>query len=189
MAVGPLRVLAYLPVDDQLEERRGRLEQSLWYLGRIRPLPAPEYRTVKEADLAMAEANKELKAFMDKNVKNGRRAEAGAVMPESYSTAALDKASALVAQEDNAGAIVAFDAYLKLQPSASDVLVMRAQAKVKTARGGPGTIRPRVDPLKPPSKPGSPCDGARYFGADDTRMNLSQVQVLRAAKRGRGMQP
>ena len=52
--VGPLRVLAYLPIDEALEERRGRLEQSLWYLGRIRPLPALEYRTVKETDWSEA---------------------------------------------------------------------------------------------------------------------------------------
>jgi ribosomal protein L11 methyltransferase len=49
-AVGPLRVCGYLPVDDQLEENRRRLEEALWYLGRIRPLPAPQFRTVQEQD-------------------------------------------------------------------------------------------------------------------------------------------
>jgi hypothetical protein len=52
--VGPLRVSGYLPVDDQLEANRQRLEESLWYLGRIRPLPALEFRTVQEADWAEA---------------------------------------------------------------------------------------------------------------------------------------
>jgi len=53
-AVGPLRVCGYLPVDDQLEEGRRRLEEALWYLGRIRPLPAPQFRTVQEQDWSQA---------------------------------------------------------------------------------------------------------------------------------------
>lgn len=52
--VGPLRVCGYLPVDDQLEENRRRLEEALWYLGRIRPLPAPRFRTVEEQDWSQA---------------------------------------------------------------------------------------------------------------------------------------
>ncbi len=48
--VGPLRVCAYIPADDQQQETLERLEESLWYLGRIRPLPEPEYRLVKQAD-------------------------------------------------------------------------------------------------------------------------------------------
>ncbi len=48
--VGPLRVCAYIPADDQRQETLERLEESLWYLGRIRPLPGPEYRLVKQAD-------------------------------------------------------------------------------------------------------------------------------------------
>jgi ribosomal protein L11 methyltransferase len=53
-AIGPLRVCGYLPVDDQLEENRRRLEEALWYLGRIRPLPAPQFRTVQEQDWSQA---------------------------------------------------------------------------------------------------------------------------------------
>ena len=53
-AVGPLRVCGYLPVDDQLEENRRRLEEALWYLGCIRPLPAPQFRTVEEQDWSQA---------------------------------------------------------------------------------------------------------------------------------------
>lgn len=52
--VGPLRVCGYLPVDDRLEETRQKIEQALWYLGRISPLPAPVYRTVHEEDWANA---------------------------------------------------------------------------------------------------------------------------------------
>lgn len=49
-----LRVCAYLPVDDQLEETRRKLEEALWFLGRISRLPAPQYRTVNEEDWANA---------------------------------------------------------------------------------------------------------------------------------------
>jgi ribosomal protein L11 methyltransferase len=49
-AEGPMRVYGYLPLDDQLEKTRNRLEQSLWYLGRIQPLPEPEFRAVQETD-------------------------------------------------------------------------------------------------------------------------------------------
>ncbi len=52
--VGPLLVCAYLPVDDQLEETRGRIEESLWYLGRIRPLPAPAFEFIRETDWTAA---------------------------------------------------------------------------------------------------------------------------------------
>jgi len=53
-AVGPLRVCGYLPVDGQLEETRQRIEEGLWYLGRIRPLPPAQFRTVQEEDWSQA---------------------------------------------------------------------------------------------------------------------------------------
>jgi ribosomal protein L11 methyltransferase len=53
-ATGPLRVCGYLPVDDQLEEARRRLEEALWFLGRIRPLPAPSYRSLPDQDWSQA---------------------------------------------------------------------------------------------------------------------------------------
>lgn len=49
-AVGPLRVCAYLAENDSLPQVRKKLEESLWYLGRIRPLPEPEFRRVQQAD-------------------------------------------------------------------------------------------------------------------------------------------
>jgi ribosomal protein L11 methyltransferase len=49
-----VRVYGYLPVDPSLEDTRRRLEESLWYLGRIRPLPLPQFRTVQEADWSEA---------------------------------------------------------------------------------------------------------------------------------------
>ena len=50
--VGPLRVCAYLEMDTQIEETRQRIEESLWYLGRIRGLPAPVFKTVGEVNWA-----------------------------------------------------------------------------------------------------------------------------------------
>jgi ribosomal protein L11 methyltransferase len=49
-AVGPLRVCGYIPADVQLEHTRHRIEQGLWYLGRISPLPEPEYKLIKEVN-------------------------------------------------------------------------------------------------------------------------------------------
>jgi ribosomal protein L11 methyltransferase len=51
---GPLRVAAYLPMDARLEEVRQRLEEALWYLGRIQPLPEAEFKPVQQADWAEA---------------------------------------------------------------------------------------------------------------------------------------
>ena len=50
--VGPLRVCAYIPMDAELETTRHRIEESLWYLGRIRPIPTPSYKPVREVDWA-----------------------------------------------------------------------------------------------------------------------------------------
>ncbi len=49
-AVGPLRVCGYLPADEQLGANRQRIEEGLWHLGQIQPLPAPEYRTIQETN-------------------------------------------------------------------------------------------------------------------------------------------
>jgi ribosomal protein L11 methyltransferase len=45
---GPITVRAYLEVNDQLEETRQKLEESLYYLGMIRPLPAPAYKQIAD---------------------------------------------------------------------------------------------------------------------------------------------
>lgn len=88
------------------------------------------YQNAAEAaDKAMTEAQKELKAFEDANVAANRRKEAGAVMPQSFSDAALIKANSLVASKDSKDAVKAFDAYLKLNSTDSDVLVARGSAK------------------------------------------------------------
>lgn len=53
-AVGPLRVAAYLPVEEGLEESRRCLEEALWYLGRIQPLPPAQFRTIQDTDWSEA---------------------------------------------------------------------------------------------------------------------------------------
>jgi ribosomal protein L11 methyltransferase len=43
-------VSAYLPADGDLEAKRAQLEESLWHLGQLLPLPSPSYQTVVETD-------------------------------------------------------------------------------------------------------------------------------------------
>jgi len=45
---GPITVRAYLEMNDQIEETRQKLEESLYYLGMIRPLPAPSYKQIAD---------------------------------------------------------------------------------------------------------------------------------------------
>jgi ribosomal protein L11 methyltransferase len=54
---GPITVRAYLPFDEQLEERRQKLEESLFYLSTIQPLPTSSFRPI--ADQNWMEAWKE----------------------------------------------------------------------------------------------------------------------------------
>ncbi len=51
---GPVIVRAYLPADDQLRANKRRIEEELWHLGQIRPVSAPVFRPVAEADWAEA---------------------------------------------------------------------------------------------------------------------------------------
>lgn len=53
-AAGPWRVCGYLPLDGEAQANRRRLEEALWHLGRIRPLPEPQFRTVAPVDWAEA---------------------------------------------------------------------------------------------------------------------------------------
>ena len=48
--VGPLRVCGYLPADTELESLRKKIEEALWYLGRISPLPEPQFRYIAETN-------------------------------------------------------------------------------------------------------------------------------------------
>jgi ribosomal protein L11 methyltransferase len=45
---GPITVRAYLEINDQIEETRHKLEESLYYLGRIQPLPAVSYKEIAD---------------------------------------------------------------------------------------------------------------------------------------------
>ena len=52
---GPARVFGYLALDEHTEETRQRIEEGLWYLGRIskemaNPVPEPTYRAVQNED-------------------------------------------------------------------------------------------------------------------------------------------
>jgi ribosomal protein L11 methyltransferase len=46
--VGDITVRAYLPADERLEETRQKLEESLFYLGMIQPLPAPTFTPIAD---------------------------------------------------------------------------------------------------------------------------------------------
>jgi len=45
---GPITVRAYLEMNDQIEETRQKLEESLYYLGRIQTLPAASYKQIAD---------------------------------------------------------------------------------------------------------------------------------------------
>lgn len=47
-ATGPITVRAYLPLDEKIEETRQKLEESLYYLGLIQPLPAPTFTPIAD---------------------------------------------------------------------------------------------------------------------------------------------
>lgn len=49
-AAGPLRVCGYLDPDADIEETRQRIEEGLWYLSRISPMPSPEFRIIQEVN-------------------------------------------------------------------------------------------------------------------------------------------
>jgi ribosomal protein L11 methyltransferase len=49
---GPVIVRAYLPADDRLRANKRRIEEAIWHLGQIRPVPEPTFRPVAEAEWA-----------------------------------------------------------------------------------------------------------------------------------------
>jgi ribosomal protein L11 methyltransferase len=48
--VGPVVVRAYLPNDEELWAKRKGIQEALWHLGQIRPIPEPSFRSVAEED-------------------------------------------------------------------------------------------------------------------------------------------
>lgn len=51
-SAGPVVVRAYLAVDDELGHKQRRVEEALWHLGQIQPIPDPAFRIVAEAEWA-----------------------------------------------------------------------------------------------------------------------------------------
>ncbi len=47
-ATGPITVRAYLEVNERLEETRQKIEEALFYLGMIQPVPKPTYKQIAE---------------------------------------------------------------------------------------------------------------------------------------------
>ena len=47
---GEITVAGYLPVDESLEAKRRKLEEALWHLGQISPLPPAKYTPIKAKD-------------------------------------------------------------------------------------------------------------------------------------------
>jgi len=45
---GPIIVRAYLEMDEHIEETRQKLEEALFYLGMIQPLPSPVYKQIAD---------------------------------------------------------------------------------------------------------------------------------------------
>jgi ribosomal protein L11 methyltransferase len=43
-------VRAYLPADERLEETRLKVEEALWHLGQLWPIPTPTYATIADRD-------------------------------------------------------------------------------------------------------------------------------------------
>ncbi len=54
VTAGPVDVKAYLPVGPDTARVRRQLEEALWHLGQISPIPAPLFSIVAEADWADA---------------------------------------------------------------------------------------------------------------------------------------
>jgi len=45
---GPVKVYGYLVIDEQLEDNRRKLEEALWHLNTILPLPQAEYKEIQD---------------------------------------------------------------------------------------------------------------------------------------------
>lgn len=48
--VGPVKIYGYLPFDQYLEDHRQKLEEALWHLGRIQPLPEAQFNPIVDED-------------------------------------------------------------------------------------------------------------------------------------------
>ncbi len=50
LPTGLLNVSGFLPIDDHIEDTRRKLEEALWHLGQIQPLPEPTYTPIRDED-------------------------------------------------------------------------------------------------------------------------------------------
>lgn len=46
----PVRVFGYLFIDEHSEEKRSRIEEALWHLGQIQPVPQLQYKYIADQD-------------------------------------------------------------------------------------------------------------------------------------------
>ncbi len=47
---GPCKVFGYLPVNQEMEEKRQRIQEGLWHLGQITSVPEPEFKYIQDED-------------------------------------------------------------------------------------------------------------------------------------------
>jgi ribosomal protein L11 methyltransferase len=47
-AVGPVRIFGYIAIDEHIEDTRQKLEEAIWHLGQIQPLPELQFRYIKD---------------------------------------------------------------------------------------------------------------------------------------------
>ena len=43
-----VRVYGYIPVDDELKDTKQRINEAVWHLSQIQPIPEPAYRTIED---------------------------------------------------------------------------------------------------------------------------------------------
>lgn len=46
--VGPVRIFGFIAIDENLDTTRRKLEEALWHLGQILPLPGPQFRQIHD---------------------------------------------------------------------------------------------------------------------------------------------
>ncbi len=47
---GPCHVYGYLPMDEDVEEKKAQISQALWHLGFISEIPEPEFKIIEDQD-------------------------------------------------------------------------------------------------------------------------------------------
>ena len=47
---GPCHVYGYLPMNEEIEEKKNQIQQALWHLGFISEIPEPEFKIIQDQD-------------------------------------------------------------------------------------------------------------------------------------------